>query len=425
MKYLAHSSASRSTPSPTRLAVGLNEETFAWLGLAVLILGAALWTSFGSLVEHTDFSLTYVGARLVRTGHGSQLYDLQTQIAMRNSIFKQPNPLLYEHPPFEALLFAPLSALPFRTAFLIWALVNACVWLFLPYYLRPHAPAPRDLLAYLALWVLFAPLGVALFQGQPSIILLLVFSATFIAWKRGGNGRAGFYLGLGLFRFQFVLPFLLIFVLRKKWRFLVGFLASATLAFLLSLVTVGWHGILGYARLLLNIGHNPANVSYGSATDMPTLQGFVYAILGQRISTASILVIVATLSLALIALVAWQWNRVDQNGATEIMFAAGIVVSLITGFHMFTHDFSPLLLALLIVAAHFPAPDRRALRIILATLMTLFWLPPVYFLLVAWHSMYPMFLPLLAFALATLYLARNPEAGMTIGARPGAKAVAS
>ena len=80
---------------------------------------------------------------------------------------------------------------------------------------------------------------------------------------------------------------------------------------------------------------------------------------------------------------------------------------------MFTHDFSPLVLALFLVAAHFPAYGRYGLRITLATLMVLFWLPPVYFLLVAWHSMYPMFVPLLAFALAATYLARHPHAGIT------------
>ena len=32
------------------------------------------------------------------------------------------------------------------------------------------------------------------------------------------------------------------------------------------------------------------------------------------------------------------------------MFAAALVVSLVTGFHMFTHDLSPLLLAMLLVA---------------------------------------------------------------------------
>jgi hypothetical protein len=418
------SNANRPALSAPKLTPGFNEETIAWLALAILILGAAVWTSYGPLVEHTDFTLTYVGARLIRSGQGTHLYDLQEQIALRASIFKHPNPLFYEHPPFEALIFSPLAALPFRAAFLVWALINCLVWLFLPYHLRPYTPAPRDGLAYLALWAVFAPLGVALFQGQPSIILLLVYSATFIAWKDRQTGRAGFYLGLGLFRFQFVLPFLLIFVLQKRWRFLGGFLVSATLAFVLSLIAVGWHGIMDYARLLLNISHNPGNVSYGAAADMPTLQGFVYAILGQRVSSAAVAVTVALLSLVLVAMTAWQWNRLRQNGATEVMFAVAIAVSLISGFHMFTHDFSPLLLALFLVAAHFPAPGRSALRITLATLMAFFWMPPVYFALVTWHGMYLMFVPLLVFVVAAIILARNSGSPASLSGSPHAETMA-
>ena len=47
-------------------------------------------------------------------------------------------PLIYEHPPFEALLMAPLGALPYKTAYLIWGLVNVVIWLTLPWLLpRP------------------------------------------------------------------------------------------------------------------------------------------------------------------------------------------------------------------------------------------------------------------------------------------------
>lgn len=411
------------SPTNRKFNIGLNETTFAWFGVAVLLLGAVLWTSFGPLVEKTDFSMMYVGARMVHQGQGAKLYDLHEQGALRDSLFKHPNPLIYEHPPFEALFFAPLAALPYRTAYLIWGLVNAVVWLVLPYLVRPYAPVPKEKLGYFALWLLFAPLGVSLFQGQPSLVLLLVFTITFMALKRRQDWIAGLCLGLGLFRFQFVLPFALIFLFRQKWRFLGGFFSTALLFGGLSLVAVGWQGVLSYAHLLLNVSRNPSDISYGAAADMPTLQGFVYATLRYSVGPGTISFFVGALSLSLILFTAWRWHRGDRRNPDDslgVMYAAAVAVSLMTGFHMFTHDFSPLMLALLLVAGHFPGRKRPALRIILATVMALFWIPPVYFGLVALHAMYLMFSLLLIFTLAALALSKGSVEGMLMGGNPEA-----
>jgi hypothetical protein len=355
---------------------------------------------------------------MVHQGEGPKLYDVREQERVRNSLFKHPNPLIYEHPPFEALLFAPLAGLPFRWAYLIWGIVNAVIWLVLPYVLRPHAPVPKDVFGYFALWLLFAPLGVALFQGQTSLVLLLVYTATFLSLKRGHDLKAGWWLGFGLLKFQFVLPFALVFLFRRKWKFLAGFLLSATLLGVLSLIAVGWQGVLGYVDLILNISRKPANVSYGSAVDMPTLHGFVYAILGNTMSLGALTLVVAVISVFMILLTAWSWVRADRRNparAFDLMFSAVLTVSLMTGSHMFTHDFSPLMLAMLLAAKHFPGQGRPALRLVLATALVLLWIPPVYFALVAWHGLYLMFPILLVFGVSMLYLAQSPASGILAG----------
>jgi Glycosyltransferase family 87 len=421
-------STARSLPA-RQFSVGLNEETFEWFGVAVILLGAVIWLSSGPLIENTDFSMMYVGARIVHQGQGAKLYDLREQIALRDSLFKHPNPLFYEHPPFEALLFAPLAALPYRTAYLIWGLVNAFVWLVLPYLVRPYAPVPRETLGYFALWLLFGPLLVALFQGQPSLVLLLVYTLTFMALKRRQDAMAGFCLGLGLFRFQFVLPFALIFLFRQKWRFLAGFLFTAVLLGGLSLVAVGWHGVMSYVHLLLNVGSNPDSISYGRAIDMPTLHGFVYAILQHRTGPKTISFMVAVASLLLILFTAQCWRRKDRinpDDSLDVMYAAAVAVSLMTGFHMFTHDLSPLILGLFLAAAHFPGRERPALRVILATLLVLFWIPQIYFglfSLVALHGLFLMFPLLLIFALTAQRLTGSAAGGMLIGEKPKAEGV--
>ena len=401
-----------------KIEIGFNENGALFFGVAVLLLGAVLWAAMGPLAEKTDFVLTYFGAYMIRKGEGPKLYDLREQERVKNFLFKHPNPLVYEHPPFEALLFAPLAGLPFRGAYLIWGVVNTVIWLVLSYVLRPHAPVPKDVFGYFALWLLFAPLGVALFQGQTSLVLLLVYTATFLSLKRGHDLKAGWWLGFGLFKFQFVLPLALIFLLRRKWKFLAGFLLSATLLGVLSLIAVGWQGMLGYVDLILKISRKPANVSYGSAVDMPTLHGFMYAVLGNTLSLGALTLVVAVISVFMILLTAWSWVRAERrnpDSAFDLMFSAALTVSLTTGLHMFTHDFSPLMLAMLLAARHFPGQGRPALRLVLATALVLLWIPPIYFALVAWHGLYLMSPILLVFAVSMLYLAQGPASGILTG----------
>src|ERR1700746_2883613 len=100
--------------------LGLNDSTLALLGAAILLVSAVVWSAQSPRLEKTDFSLTYVGATIVHAGLGQRLYDVELQKHTRDSLFQHPNPLFFEHPPFEALLLSPLAALPFRTAYLVW-----------------------------------------------------------------------------------------------------------------------------------------------------------------------------------------------------------------------------------------------------------------------------------------------------------------
>jgi len=390
-----------------RFVLRLNEATLGFFGAAVLLLGAVLWSTHSPNVEKTDFSLTYVAARIVHDGLGSRLYDIGFQKQVRDSLFEHPNPLFYEHPPFEAFFLAPLGTFPFSTAYMLWGLFNTVVWLMLMFFLRSFLPWPRENLGYLCLWFLFAPLGVALFQGQSSILVLAFYAMAFIKLQHDRQFTAGLWLGVGLLKLQFVLPFAFIFLVRRKWRFLGGFALSSLLLFMLSTIAVGWDGIAGYVHLLSDVNNNPQNLSYGSATDMPTIYGFVHATLGREIPARGLNLVVAFFSIALLALVARLWQSVGDRASNELMFAAAIPASLLAGSHMFTHDFSPLLLALFLVAANFPQRRYRGLRFVLGTTMALFWTFAIYFLCVAWHCLFLMCPILLLFAISAMLAARH------------------
>ena len=60
-----------------------SEALLIYLAAAVLVIAAVLWTANGPRLEKIDFSVTYLGARMVHDGRGAQLYDLTEQIKLR------------------------------------------------------------------------------------------------------------------------------------------------------------------------------------------------------------------------------------------------------------------------------------------------------------------------------------------------------
>jgi len=393
------------------------ESLLALCGGAVFLVSVVLLVDRPPINERTDFSVTYIGSRMVHLGMGSKLYDLDEQQKIKKPLLPDAEPLIFEHPPFEALLLSALGGLSYHAAYLIWGLFNVAIWLLLPYLLRPYLTAPKDDLAYLLLWLLFLPLGAALFEGQSSLVVLMLYSITFIQLRGGRDFWAGVVFGLALFKFQFAIPFMLILLLQRKWRFMKGFAVTATTLGALSVVAVGWGGIMSYIHLLAGIAAHPENASYGSAIGMATVGGFVNPLLGKALRHIAASWIVASVSIFLLVWTAWRWSKAgfasDQR-TFDLMFAAAVVASLATSLHMFTYDLSPILLAMLLTARYFPGRRHLILQIVLGTALLMLWMPPLFFLLLALHWFY-LFFPVLMLLLFGIFkLAGIPSESLSI-----------
>src|SRR5580704_9332227 len=90
--------------------------------LVIFLTGMVLMHAlvFWSLREkirqgYPDFSIFYTAGTIVRQGLAGRLYDtgLQFQIQRQfaSQVFIRQGALPYNHPPFEALIFAPLALL--------------------------------------------------------------------------------------------------------------------------------------------------------------------------------------------------------------------------------------------------------------------------------------------------------------------------
>ncbi len=115
-----------------------------------------------------------------------------------------------------------------------------------------------------------------------------------------------------------------------------------------------------YVQLLFGIATNPAHPYNGivPAFHMMSVNSFFQVVLSGRIAPSWITLLSALTAISLIAFVAWVWRRQDlgSGGRPELLFAAALAVSIVTGFHSLYHDLSLMLLAVLLVLG---CPDFR------------------------------------------------------------------
>jgi Glycosyltransferase family 87 len=379
---------------------------------AALLLGVSLLQTVTLEARNYDFSARYASGVILRQGDGSKVYCLDEERRVQEALFGRNGVMVETHPPFEMPLYALLAKLPYNHAYIVLAVINISIWMFFVLLIRSCAPVPEQTLRYLLLCFTFFPLWAALLQGQTSLLLLLLYGATFFALKRKRDFVAGVFLGLGLFRFQLVLPFVLICILRKKWKLTVGFASVALLLAAISVLAVGRQGVMSYAHLMIDTVRHPSNPSYASIrpTDMPTVRGFLAAILTGWVSQKWMNAGTALVSAFLILFTAWRWRQEDRRGDDDsqgLIFAAALTVTLITGFYVLAHDMSLMLLAVLLTFAPSQRSKESRWWLVLKALAVVLCIPFAYMLLLHWHRMSLLFPILVAFALSAFALLEN------------------
>jgi hypothetical protein len=221
----------------------------------------------------------------------------------------------FYHLPYEVALLAPISYLPQVAAFAVWTLISLLCLLGAAIVMRRHFP-DFDLLVPFA----FAATLSLLANGQDSAILVLVTAISFDQFVRGRDAYAGAILALGLFKYPFIVPLIVILAF-WHWRVLLGFCAAAIPVLGLSFALVGRNGITQYLALLraTDAKENPGILT--------NLRGIIGVFSG-----ASHPVLVIVLSVAVVALAAFI--RADRIP----LFCVGVIVTQLVSWHGHLYD---------------------------------------------------------------------------------------
>ena len=323
------------------------------LGLLALVLGfeVLLWTVYLPLGTHgvADFRQFYADAYMLRTGHARDLYDYDTQQRVQEQLVPlgAHSALPNIHPAFEEFLFVPLSLLKYRSAYLVFMAFNIGLLILCLRMLRSRLRALYERWEWFPalLLAVFYPISRAILQGQDSIVLLTLLVAMLVSLDRGNEFVAGLFLGIGGFRFQIAIPIALLFLMWRRWRFVLGFAILSTVAGGISWWIVGTQGMRHYVSTLMSMSVHLNSTSdmfrYAvTPTSMFNLRGLVSGLMAGRISQFWVQLVIFAAS-ALVLLLAAK-----QRPSLPLAITASALVS----YHFNAHDasilFIPVVLAL-------------------------------------------------------------------------------
>ncbi|MFY9562480.1 MAG: glycosyltransferase family 87 protein [Terriglobales bacterium] len=357
---------------------------------------------------YQNFTIFYTAGKMVRSGQTAALYDLSVQYQAQQQFAPDVRirqaALPYNHPPFEALLFVPFTFFGYWTAYLFWTALNIILLAAsLAVLTKQFAEVGNLSSAFLGLAAAgFFPVVSAIIQGQDCILLLFFYVIALAAFEKEQDVIAGAVLAAGLFRFQLVLPLVLILAVRR-WRLLVGFAPVAGLLAGVSVAMIGWRGAFDYVWLVLSLEKSGA-VGSIVAVGMPNLRGIIAGMPGVDAGSKS--VVVLTFVCSIIVAVMAMWRIRTGRDSARCSFALATVAAVLVSYHALTYDLSLLLPSMLLL---FSAPGMRAPRETQADIMLLVLL----FLIPRFELLGHSLSPLGWFALLLVWLLGRLSRGQT------------
>jgi len=339
-----------------------------------------------ALEGHADFRTFYCAGYLVRTGHGRQLYDYEMQKQVQNALVSPSDVALpSEHPAYEALLFVPFSLPSYRVGYFLFIGFNSALLVISAWLMRPYLTGLTAVWTMLpfALFLLFFPAGIALMQGQNSILLLALYSGAFVAIVAGNDFLAGCLLGLALVKFQIALPVVALFLIWRRWRMIAGFAVSGFAVLIASIWLVGLNGLITHARFLLGVssglatsGDQLRNGIFPRA--MPNLRGMLFSLAGPHLPKVWLQGAIVAVSLLVLWWTARRGKHIASPGSS---FALAIVCALLVSYHLQVHDLTLLILPIVILLDRASQKSMAGEWVITAAPPGLFLVQPIYLFL--------------------------------------------
>ena len=316
--------------------------------VAVAVVAVALLAAYGVLwatvtraeVGRADFTATYVGATLLRDGHGASIYDQSLQAPLHAALVapQHQGNLPYVNPPLAAALVAPLTLLPLVAAYRLWQAAQLLMLLAAVLVAVRAAPWP----AAMRRGPVRAAIALAALAGTGTVSLGLLaqwdglsalgLAGAYALWRRDRRAAGGALLACTALVAKPHLALGLAALLAgwRDRRVLAGAAIGLVATGLASLAVVGPGGLAGFAGALqADAGRWP----------LASLLGFT-GLTGSWLGNGATAQLVAALGSAAAVGACVALGHLLRRGrvALEPALAAATLLSLVASPHLLSHD---------------------------------------------------------------------------------------
>ncbi len=323
-------------------------------------------------IVESDYASFITGAEMVKNSEGNKLYDLETQKIYQIKIlgdYAKNIFLPFRSLPFLAILFIPLSYFDLIAGYKIFALINLSTLLISAFIFSIKLPRISKLNLHFLLPLIFLANLDALFYGQISIILLLIFVSIFIAISNKNDLQTGILAGLLFFKPQFLLALPFIFMVStSKAELLKGFICSSVLLLGSSLLISGWNFSLSYLNFITMTEKITYGTNLGSMYSLSSLLTFLnQKVVANYVAAYLLSTLMYFISLYFIGI---KLKKTD----IKFKFSFVIIIMLLLAPHVLTHDLAILTIPLLLMTEEYLKLRKKQILYLIA-ILTMFLLP--------------------------------------------------
>jgi hypothetical protein len=320
-----------------------------------------------------DFVAFYTAGRVVRDGHGRQIYDYATQASAQAAVIApetREGTAYFTNPAFVAVPYAIAARLPYLGAFYLHTLLMALLVVAGVYVLRRHLHELGHhwrLAALLGL--VWLPMLNSVAGGQNSALTFLLLAVAYTATVERQQVVAGLAVGLLFFKPQFALPLLGLLLLKRQYVTALVAMAAGGVEYLVGSLCCGWDwpvqmlNAIRFFRVEERLANGPRLISLVEAVD--------YALGLPALGWSLMLVLTVWL--------AWTWRKAAiGDDDFPLYWALATAVILLISPHSQHYDVAILLLPILLILAWMSARRRPMTDAVRVALLAGFFAYPLF-----------------------------------------------
>jgi len=326
-------------------------------------------------IKFQDFLQFPIAARLIAQGRAAELYNdnvLNQEIhAIAGDTRVQ---LQYFYGPQVALPFVPLLRFSFLTQAVIWAVFSLLIYFGCIYLLSRSCASLKKYRALVLLCAVAYPPAIHFFvRGQLSAVVLLFFTAAYLAFLARRDWLAGLALGCLIFKPQFLVAIPLVLLLGRAWTAFAGLAISAAMQALFTFLYFGSAVTRSYLAMLIHSAAKPNSTQLKfSPIQMHSLHTF-WSLLIPWPRAEWVCYLLSCFCVIAIAAAVWR-----SSSSLPLRFSALLLAAVLVNPHLYIYDLLALAPAFLLLVdwtvshAHHPFAPALGAFSYLAFVLPLF-----------------------------------------------------